>query len=100
MARSGGARRSVHPVLLGTGRQGFLGTRANAGNFKFLLLKSLMFLQATKSIIPLQTSPEHQTHSGLGILMRTFILIVFLLLFGFAATVKNVPDFFFSPPES
>lgn len=34
---------------------GFLETRANTGNFKFLLLKPLMFLQATKSIIPVQT---------------------------------------------
>lgn len=33
--------------------------------------------------------PEHQTHSGLGILMRMSILIVFLHLFGFPLHCKK-----------
>lgn len=89
-----GKRSWVHPVLLQTRSQGFFGTRANTGNFKFLLLKPLMFLQATKSIILVQTSWKSNSrlrgdfNEGVHIDCRAVLL-------GFAATVKYAPDFFF-----
>ena len=73
-----------------------VGAGASTGNSKFLLLKLLMFLQATKSIIPVQTCWKSNSKL-LGDFNEGIHIDRMVIVLGFAATVKNVPDIFFSP---
>ena len=82
-------------MLLYRGSQGFHGTRASTGNSKFLLLKLLMFLQATKSIIPVQTCWKSNSKL-LGDFNEGVHIDCMVIVLGFAATVKNVPGIFFT----
>lgn len=70
------------------------GAGASTGNSKFLLLKLLMFLQATKSIIPVQTCWKSNSQL-LGDFNEGVHIDCMVIVLGFAATVKNVPDIFF-----